>query len=186
MRLKALLLVLALALLLGVFTSGKMAHATTIPGHSNLLGQVYTISYFDGFGRLTKTWKGSFADAEKIKSQYRHDFLKEFAKQLQRATLTRRNTKEAKEGMTPNINRVDSCLLPNSFFNFFNNGPLVCFANSGTLNVAIYSVYEVDSGANNVIYTFNGTRACLSHSMGPNSTAFYSSPTIFVYQITIH
>ncbi len=145
MRLKALLPVLALALLLSVFTSGKMAYAATMPAHSNSVGQVYTISYFDGFGRLTKTWKGSFADAEKIKSQYRHDFLKEFAKQLQRATLTRQNTKE---GITPNINRVDSCLLPNSFFNFFNNGPLVCFANSGTLQVMIYSVYEVDSGAN--------------------------------------
>jgi hypothetical protein len=183
MRLKALLPVLALALLVSVFTSGKMAYAASMPAHSNSAWQVYTISYFDGSGHLTKTWKGSFADAEKIKSQYRQAFLKKFAKQLQGAPLTRQNTKR---GITPNINRVDSCILPNSFFNFFNNGPLVCFANSGTQNVAIYSVYEVDSGANNVTYTFNGTRACISHRMGPNSTAFYSSPTIFVYQITIH
>lgn len=183
MRLKVLLPVLALTLLLSVFTSGEMVNAATVPTHFNSAEQTYTISYFDGFGRLTKTWKGSFADAEKIKSQYRQEFLKKFAKQLQGIALIQQNTKR---GVTPNINRVDDCILPNSFFNFFNNGPLVCFANSGTQNVAIYSVYEVDSGANNVTYIFNGIRLCLSHSMGPNSTAFYSSPTIFVYQITIH
>ncbi|MEO9031175.1 MAG: beta/gamma crystallin domain-containing protein [Ktedonobacteraceae bacterium] len=182
MRSKAFLPLLALALLLSVFTAGNMAHAATVPSHSNSAGQVYTIEYFDGSGHLTKTWKGSPTDAEKIKSQYRQDFLTKFAKQMMEATSTQRSTKGV---MSPNLDRVDRCILPNDFFDFYNNGPLVCFANSGWQDVGIYSVYEVDSGNNNVGYYYDIGNANGSHTMGHNQTAFYSNPTIKVWHIYI-
>lgn len=50
--------------------------------------------------------------------------------------------------VTPDINRVNGCTDPNSYWDVRNYPPLVCFANAGSISVAIYSVYQVNTGNN--------------------------------------
>jgi hypothetical protein len=51
-------------------------------------------------------------------------------------------------GAQPAISRVNGCTDPNSYWDVRNYPPLVCFAYAGSISVAIYSVYEVDTGNN--------------------------------------
>lgn len=50
--------------------------------------------------------------------------------------------------VTPDINRVNGCTDPNSYWVVRNYPPLVCFAYAGSISVAIYSVYQVNTGNN--------------------------------------
>jgi len=60
---------------------------------------VYTVKYFDEAGNLVKIWHGSKAEADKIKQQEQG---------------TRKKLLLASK--LSNINRVNSCALPNDFF----------------------------------------------------------------------
>lgn len=107
---------------------------TTIPQ------TVYTIEWFDTSGQISKVWQGNLANYEKIRQQeeaVRKPLLKEKTQHLQ--------------AITPDINRVNGCALPNSYFDLYNEG-LVCFANNGAQLVGIHSVYEITSGNNSGVF----------------------------------
>jgi hypothetical protein len=59
--------------------------------------------------------------------------------------------KEPHRVARPAINRVD-CDMRTDFFRVFNEGVL-CFANGGSVNVAIYDVYAIHSGNNDGLVT---------------------------------
>src|SRR5205823_13548199 len=63
----------------------------------------------------------------------------------------------------PAIRRV-TCSDPNPYWDVRNYPPLVCFADAGDISVAIYSVYEVDSGNNTGSFTWCYNR-CYVQSM---------------------
>lgn len=124
--------------LLCTYWSFSPAYTATTSNRTHAVAPVvYTIQWTDESGHIIKTWRGNQADAEKIEQHER--FIRERFLQQQ---LQRQGTK-----VSPLINRVDPCSLPNDFLDFFNEG-LVCFANDGEQSVGIYSVYEVDSGNN--------------------------------------
>lgn len=52
------------------------------------------------------------------------------------------------DSAVPAIHRVSGCTDPNTFWVVRNGPPLVCFADAGDISVAIFSVFEVDSGNN--------------------------------------
>jgi hypothetical protein len=54
----------------------------------------------------------------------------------------------------PAIHRVSGCTDPNSFWVVRNGPPLVCFADAGDISVAIFGVFEVDSGNNSGSFTW--------------------------------
>jgi Beta/Gamma crystallin len=82
------------------------------------------------------------------------------------------------------IHRV-SCRDPNSYWDVRNYPPLVCFANAGDVNVAIYSVYEIDSGNNSGRFTWCYRGRCHSQALGRWTSAFFS-PRVFVSHIHIN
>jgi hypothetical protein len=118
-------------LLMGEFLQPLTVHASK----NNTSEDSYTIHFFDKNGNEVRTWTGSMSEAKKI---------------LQVEDAKRR------KGVSLSTNRVDGCLWPNSYFVAWNDGPLVCFANPGSLNVAIYNIYRVDTGNNtgNFIYSW--------------------------------
>lgn len=87
-----------------------------------------TIQWIDAAtGRLTRTWTRPAASA----SVTRHSPARP----------------PSTDGTGRSIYRLD-CSDPNPYWDVRNYPPLVCFANSGDLDVQIYHAYEVDSGNN--------------------------------------
>lgn len=173
--------ILLLAILMGfilsatLFVASPDARAATESTHVKvtLSTDQYTINWFDASGHLVKTWKGSKAEADKIKQRERakHPPL----------LVTKQ---PAGNGVNPYINRVNGCYLPNDFFDLYNQG-LVCFANSGTVLILVYSVYEVDSGHNHGNFGYNTCCASVpSKSIGYQTTDYFN-PTITVTRIQI-
>ncbi len=115
-----------LAFLVGISpTSVASVHAAPIPTAT------YSIKYYDASGHLIKSWRGSYAEQQHLL-------------QLERA----KHPAPRPANISPLINRVDPCSDPNDFVDLRNYPPLVCFANAGMNSINVYSVYEVDSGAN--------------------------------------
>jgi hypothetical protein len=84
----------------------------------------------------------------------------------------------------PDLRRL-SCTDPNPYWDIRNYPPLLCFADAGDLNVAIYSVYEVDSGNNigSVTWWYNGYGHVLQ--LGRWTSAIFSV-RVFVSHIHIN
>jgi hypothetical protein len=146
-------LMLGLSLILGASATSVPAHAATV----NKSVDTYTIRYFDDHGK-EKDWIGSKADAQKIiqkEDTKRLTALKNRLAALKNKSYSVKPDTKTSGYVNPNLNRVDNCTWPNSFLAFWNNGPLVCFANSGSQNVEIYAVYRVDSGNNAGSFTVN-------------------------------
>lgn len=124
--------------------------------------------HFDANGH-EKDWIGSKEDAQKIieveKAKRLSAIRSEIKKNVGLVDNFGSSTKKS-YGISPEINRVNDCVWPNSFLDFWNNGPLVCFANSGSSGVTIYAVYQVDSGNNTGSFTAN---------QGPASTSPFGS-----------
>jgi Beta/Gamma crystallin len=59
--------------------------------------------------------------------------------------------------VSPAIGRVSNCTDPNTFWVVRNGPPLVCFANAGDVNVAIFGVFEVDAGNNVGSFTWHSS-----------------------------
>jgi hypothetical protein len=130
-------------LCLGVFCASwsfSLVYATPLT-HATP-STVYTIQWFDVSGHVIKTWQGNWAEAEKIQQHER---------ELREKILSRQPRQPAK--ISPLINRVDGCTLPNGYFVLRNEG-LVCFANNGAIMVGIHSVYEIDSGGNSGVFSW--------------------------------
>lgn len=145
----------------------SLAHVTT-PSSTE-----YTIRYFDAEGHLTKTWKGSNDEAQRILASYRQ--------KRQNLSFQQVNTKVV---VTPNINRVDPCTIPNDFFDLYNQG-LVCFANAGSINVTVYSVYEISSGHNSAYYNFtNSSGELMQNYIGYEASDLFS-PAVTINEIYI-
>jgi hypothetical protein len=182
MKLRTLLLILTLSFALSLLSLPGIAQASTggNKGHTATSNDVYTIRYFGDHGQLIKIWKGPTAEAQKLIKQERARLqallLKQHAKQQQSII-------QGQHGVSPYINRVSPCTLPNDFFDLFNEG-LVCFANAGGINIMVYDVYEVTSGHNHGTYYGNTTYSCFSKNIGYESTDFYS-PTVTITGITI-
>lgn len=177
MKNRILLLAILMGLILSatVFIVSPVAHAATevTPVKAILSTDQYTINWFDAFGHLVKTWKGSKEEADKIKRREsaKHPHL----------LVTKQS---AVNTVHPNINRVYGCSLPNDFFDLYNQG-LLCFANSGGTSVLVYSVYEIDSGHNHGDFGFNTCCASVpSRSIGYQTTDYFN-PTIMVTRIHI-
>ena len=159
-------LILGLVLLLSVFAQSVPAHAA----NSVKSVDTYTIRYFDSHGK-EKDWTGSRAEAQKV-------IKKEDAKRLlalkgksHPADIFNQAAKTAGY-VNPNLNRVDNCIWPNPFLDFWNNGPLVCFANSGSQSVTIYSVYRVNSGNNSGSFRYDQGPASTNGGAGWTSQLY--------------
>ena len=128
---------------------------TTHASENSMSEDNYTIHFFDKNGKEVRTWTGSISEAQKI--------------------LQVEDTKRRKVGseINPQTNRVDDCVWPNSYFVAWNDGPLVCFANPGSQNVAIYNVYRVDTGNNTGKFIYSWKYLFyVTKSFGKNET-FY-------------
>jgi hypothetical protein len=163
-------LLICLAILAGVCFSttnvfAKEANSTSaFAAHPNN----YTIEWMDASGHITKTWQGSPADAEKIKTEERAKF--------QRAKR--------------DINPVGNCVFPNDFFDVYNQ-TVYCFANAGTIGVTYPHVYEVDSGHNHGSFSWcpDTDQGCF-HTVPVDvlidwETSIFMNTTVTVRRITI-
>jgi hypothetical protein len=158
-------LVLGLFLILGVFYQSMPAHASA----SNKSADTYTIRYFlDNHGK-EKDWTGSRADAQKIIEKEDAKRLAALKNTSHPADIFGQGTKTPAR-VNPNLNRVD-------------NGPLVCFANSGSQTVTIYSVYRVDSGNNSGSFRANQGPASTNGGAGwyclPNPISYGKNQTLY-------
>ena len=138
-------------------------------------GQITTVATVDvATGKVISTWTGP----QSQKAQ---------AVQSQRSAIgapTPVTVTSPSRGVTPLISRHSPCTANTGYFELWNSG-LVCFANAGGTSVAIYSVYEVDTG-NNVggVYWQCGGTTCDSGYWPKWSTILFNAPyaTItFVY-----
>jgi hypothetical protein len=127
-------------------------------------------------GRVVRTWTGSPAAAATIR-----------ARQVPPPAAPPANPPADPPGLSvaaAAIHRV-TCSDPNSYWDVRNYPPLVCFANAGDVSVAIYSVYEVDSGNNTGTFTWCYNGGCHAQSLGRWTSAFFS-PRVFVSHIHIN
>jgi len=82
----------------------------------------------------------------------------------------------APDGPVASIVRHSPCTANTGYFEVWNYPPLVCYANAGAINTAIYSVYGFYTGNNvgGVHWTCGGT--CDSGYWGKWSTVLFASP----------
>lgn len=141
---KSKLLFLALFIVMTLSIIALTAHASTLTvvhadsATSHLQKRTqdqYTINWYDKTGHIVKTWLGSRSEAEKIEQVER-------AKHHVQLPL---NTSSSE--VTPNVNIVSPCYLPNDFFDFF-SVLVECFANKGAAPISVNGVSEVASGNN--------------------------------------
>jgi hypothetical protein len=122
-------------------------------------------------GAVTRTWTGSPEQAAAIRQRV----------VAPPGTAAGRNDSGT---VQPLLRRV-SCTDPNPYWDVRNYPPLLCFADAGDLNVAIYSVYEVDAGNNTGSFTwwYNGSGHVLTLSRW---TSAIFSVRVFVSHIHIN
>ena len=83
------------------------------------------------------------------------------------------------------LTRRLSCSDPNPYWDVRNYPPLLCFADAGDINVAIYSVYEVDSGNNSGSVTWWYNSRGFVQPLGRWTSVFFSA-RVFVSHIHIN
>jgi hypothetical protein len=131
-----------------------------------------TLEWIDAnTGAVTRTWTGSPEQAAAIR----------------RGAAAPAGTRAGRNNagtVQPDLRRL-SCTDPNPYWDIRNYPPLLCFADAGDLNVAIYSVYEVDSGNNtgSVTWWYNGYGHLLK--LGRWTSAIFSA-RVFVSHIHIN
>jgi hypothetical protein len=107
--------------------------------------QLVTLQWLDAAsGTVTRTWTGTPEEAEDIR-------------RTQVPPPDPGGAGEDGGAVLPQLRRVH-CTDPNPYWVVRNYPPLVCFADAGDADVAIYRVYEVDSGNNSGYFTwwYNG------------------------------
>ncbi|MFD7555481.1 beta/gamma crystallin domain-containing protein [Streptomyces sp. NPDC059835] len=85
------------------------------------------------------------------------------------------------------ISRVDTatCNSRSDFFTLWNYPPKVCFANNGSVNVAIYDVYQVDTGNNSGSFVWKSTNGSTYRTYYSSWKAIGFSPKVRVDSISI-
>lgn len=174
------LFIVATLLLMGILSRPFPTYAAT----NSTSADTYTIRYLDKNGRDDHVWTGTTAEAQKIIKVEDAKRSAALAIAFEKGSLI----EKFKENITPApinpfLNRT-GCIWPNGFLTFWNNGPLVCFANSGHEDVLIYSVYRVDSGGNTGSFRANeGPASTSSTGVGwvniPNPIQFGSNQTLY-------
>jgi hypothetical protein len=160
------------AAVVGTAVAVPNATATPAPRSAAAPQQVATLEWIDGAtGTVTRTWTGSPEQAAAIRQ----------------GVVAPPDTGAGHNDLgtvQPALRRV-SCTDPNPYWDIRNYPPLLCFADAGDANVAIYSVYEVDSGNNigNVTWWYNSHGHILS--LGRWTSAIFSV-RVFVSHIHIN
>ncbi len=151
-----------------ILLAAKPAFAASIPTSQKTPQQISTIEWLDTTGHIIKTWRGSEAVAVKIRQHEEDTRRKSLLQQLQK--------RKQNQSIVPNIYRTDSCTLPSSFFMLRNEG-LLCFATAGEISVAVYDVYEVNSGNNHGYFGYCLTpwTNCYYPFIGWNTTLYPAS-----------
>jgi hypothetical protein len=103
---------------------------------------IYTIRWIDAStGHVQKSWQGSYDQAEKIKAKEREKYKR-----------------PSQTLISPLINRVFNCVLPNDFFVVYTTSHgIFCWANAGYTDNGYYymfDTYEVDAGLNHGSYSY--------------------------------